>query len=166
MSNFPSKLRVFDVSSDEFVVEGHFQHFLQNPEKLPDLSESRYEISWMTGWSDLNGEDLWERDVVKRVRDKRAERELRDYQENGLPGTDEKDASISVEDYVRDYSGGIAVIEWRDGGFVFDQLSGHKWSFYDPQGSHDFDFDEIEKFGSIHQRDINSVIDKHKDAVS
>lgn len=160
MSSFPSKLRVFDVLSYEFVLEAHIQQLSQ--EDLPDLSESRYEISWFTGWSDMNEESLWEGDVVKRVKDTSAETQRREYEEHGTPADVE-----DPEQLIHDYSGGIAIIEWKDGGFVFDRLFGHEWAFHGPEGTLDVDLGrEVKRLGSIHDEHINKVISKHADEKS
>jgi len=156
MNNFPGRFRVFDVLSDEFVLECHLYE-LPNDE-IPDLSESRYELSWLTGWSDACGENLWGGDVVKRFKDQSAERQRIEYQKHGTP------VDAPAEDLIDDYSGAVAVIEWKDGGFAFDQLFGHKWAFYGPEGGLDARFDEIKKLGSIHQKDINSIIDEHEES--
>lgn len=154
MTDFPSKIRVFDVRSHEFIKEAHIGEALQDPD-FPDVFKSRYEVSWLTGWKDIAQNDLWEGDVVKRVRDSSAEHQRLEYKSMDDPPED-------LEDLVHDYSGGVAVVTWEDGGFTFDQLFGHKWSFYGPEGLNVHIEEEVKKIGSIHDTDINRIIESHR----
>lgn len=161
MTDFPSKLRVYDLVSEEFIVEASVSDAISDPD-FPDIDETRYEVSWLTNWIDSAENRLWEGDVVKRVRDTCAEYQRIDYEKNGTPVDD-----ASPEDLINDRSGSVAIVTWKDNNFTFDQLFGHKWAFIGPEGSLNVNMGlEVRRIGTIHDNDINNTIKRHSNEES
>ena len=156
MSNFPAKFRVYDEKSDEIFVaeatalqgDGEYislgcrevRHGPRDHEIIPSYGEIQEEgltFSWFTGWTDRNGDEIFEGDVLKRAKDRVAENERKWLEENkDAPDVDD------VESFVEDKSGSLGLVEWKAGGFTIRILEGHKWAFIGPEGTVEVSLDE------------------------
>lgn len=102
-----------------------------------DEDDIEFEVSWFTGWTDRNGDEIFGGDVLKRVRDLSAESQKEWLEENeDAPDVD------NIESFVDDFSGGLGVVQWEPGGFTIKHIEGHKWAFTGPEGTLEVNLDE------------------------
>lgn len=103
-----------------------------------------FDVSWYTGWEDRNGQEVFGGDFIERVRDESAEAERKWLKENeDSPEVDD------IESFVHDYSGAVGLVKRTEGGWVIENLEGHKWAFHGPEGTMDFSWEtEIEVVGN------------------
>ena len=153
---FEPKFRVYDEKSGEIfvaeatAVQGDGRYVsLGCKEVLPreggreiipaygPIEEEGLHFSWFTGWTDRNGDEVYEGDILKRVRHLAAEheREWLEHEEDA-PEVDD------IDDFVTDYSGALGVVRWREGGFFIHHIEGHKWAFHGPEGTLDASWNE------------------------
>jgi len=165
---FKPKFRVYDEKSDEiFVAEAtavqgdgryislgskHVRHRSGGEDIISVygwVEEEGLTFSWFTGWTDRNNDEIFEGDILKRVKDISAERKREDILHNeDYPNLEDYDVN-SADEIVDDFSGAEGLVKWRDGGFYIDNLSGHKWAFHGPEGAINFyDWNEIEIIGN------------------
>jgi len=157
---FEPKFRVYDEKSDRIFVaeatavqgDGKYVSLgcegdYQNGEiyaSYREIQEEGLTFSWFTGWTDRNGDDVYEGDVLKRVRHLGAEHEREWLEENDeAPDIEDVDGIDGIDDFVDDYSGALGVVRWEAGGFFIHHIEGHKWAFHGPESSApDFQWDK------------------------
>lgn len=157
--SFEPKFRVYDEKSDEvFVAEataaqGDGRYIsLGSREVLyregggdiipayGPVEEKGLTFSWFTGWTDRNFTEVYEGDVVERVRDTVAEDERRRLQDDNVHPNPED--LTDIEGWINSKRGALGVVVWESGGFFIERISGHKRAFYDHSGSPTFSWDE------------------------
>lgn len=161
-TTYPAKFRMYEKEFDELwvpeatVMNGEGVFFELGAKDDPNCGEIHptywpsdeddieFEVSWFTGWTDRNGDEIFGGDILKRVRHMAAEHE-REWIEEHEDSPDVDD----IESFVTDYSGSLGVVEWSPGGFSIRLIEGHKWAFHGPEGTLDSRFDkEIEIVGN------------------
>lgn len=135
------KFQVYDTVEDElirpandFLLAGNGEAILRwNGNEYEDVT-ARYEVSFFIGQQDMNGEDIYGGDFIKRTRDENAEwaRENEDLD----------------EELIHDKSGGLGVVTYSGMGYAIQKIEGPKRTFHGPEGGINFSWDEVEIVGN------------------